>query len=74
MKCSDENHENYLVKGLPISKPLSYPACPFTDVMLIGVDAWASMPSGLILSVIVTLLACAATWIGFTNLRSGGEA
>ncbi|MBK3869455.1 hypothetical protein GFL09_17530 [Pseudomonas stutzeri] len=37
-------------------------------------DAWASMPSGLVLSVIVTLLACAATWIGFTNLRAGGEA
>ncbi|MHC6226273.1 DUF2231 domain-containing protein [Pseudomonas sp. X10] len=37
-------------------------------------DAWAVMPSGLILSVIVTLLTCAATWIGLTNLRSGGAA
>lgn len=37
-------------------------------------DAWASMPLGLILSVIVTLLACVATWIGLTNLRAGGEA
>jgi uncharacterized membrane protein len=37
-------------------------------------DAWATMPLGLILSVIVTLLACAATWIGLTNLRAGGEA
>lgn len=36
-------------------------------------DAWATMPLGLILSVIVTLLACAATWIGLTNLRAGGE-
>lgn len=35
-------------------------------------DAWAVMPAGLILSVIVTLLACVATWIGLTNLRSGG--
>jgi len=34
-------------------------------------DAWATMPSGLVLSVIVTLLSCAATWIGLTNLRSG---
>lgn len=37
-------------------------------------DAWATMPLGLILSIIVTLLACAATWIGLTNLRAGGEA
>jgi len=35
-------------------------------------DAWAVMPAGLILSVIVTLLACVATSIGLTNLRSGG--
>lgn len=37
-------------------------------------DAWATMPQGLVLSVIVTLLACAASWIGLSNLRSGGEA
>lgn len=35
-------------------------------------DAWASMPMGLILSVIVTLLATVAAWTGLTNLRSGG--
>jgi uncharacterized membrane protein len=34
-------------------------------------DAWAVMPSGLVLSVIVSLLALAAAWIGL-NLRSGG--
>lgn len=34
-------------------------------------DAWAVMPTGLVLSIIVTLLACVAAWIGFTNLRSG---
>ncbi|MGB3126185.1 MAG: DUF2231 domain-containing protein [Pseudomonas sp.] len=32
-------------------------------------DAYASMPGGLVLSVIVTLLTLAATW---TGLRSGG--
>jgi len=37
-------------------------------------DAWATMPLGLVLSVIVTLLACVATWIGLTNLRAGGAA
>ncbi|RMQ42172.1 hypothetical protein ALQ04_01131 [Pseudomonas cichorii] len=35
-------------------------------------DAWAVMPSGLVLSAIVTLLALVASWIGLTNLRSGG--
>nr|WP_315417238.1 DUF2231 domain-containing protein [uncultured Pseudomonas sp.] len=34
-------------------------------------DAYAMMPTGLVLSAIVTLLAVAATWTGLTNLRSG---
>ena len=34
-------------------------------------DAWATMPAGLVLSAIVTVLACVATWIGLTNLRTG---
>ena len=33
-------------------------------------DAWAVMPSGLVLSVLVTLLACVATWAG---LRTEGR-
>ena len=35
-------------------------------------DAWATMPDGLILTVIVTLLALAATWVGYSTLRMGG--
>ncbi len=35
-------------------------------------DAWAIMPAALVLSVIVTVLACVATWIGFSSLRAGG--
>ncbi|MBX8522732.1 hypothetical protein K5D37_23985 [Pseudomonas cichorii] len=35
-------------------------------------DAWAVMPSGLVLSVSVTLMSVVAAWIGLTNLRSGG--
>jgi hypothetical protein len=30
------------------------------------------MPAALVLSVIVAILAIAATWIGFSTLRSGG--
>jgi uncharacterized membrane protein len=37
-------------------------------------DAWAVMPDGLVLSVIVTLLAIVATWLGFSTLRFGGRA
>ncbi|NWC96315.1 MULTISPECIES: DUF2231 domain-containing protein [unclassified Pseudomonas] len=36
-------------------------------------DAWAVMPSSLVLSAIVTLLACVTTWVGLTHLRSGGD-
>ena len=34
-------------------------------------DAWAAMPTGLVLSVIVTLLSVVAAWTGLSNLRSG---
>lgn len=34
-------------------------------------DAWASMPAGLVLSVIAAVLACIATWIGFSSRRLG---
>ena len=46
----------------------------FNNALEHAKDAWATMPQGLVLSVIVTLLACAATWIGLSNLRDGGEA
>lgn len=35
-------------------------------------DAWAVMPAGLVLSLVVTVLACVAAWLGMSNLRSGG--
>lgn len=35
-------------------------------------DVWASMPTGLILSVITVILACIATWIGLTSWRIRG--
>jgi len=46
----------------------------FINALQHAKDAWAVMPTGLVLSVIVTLLACAAAWIGLSNLRDGGEA
>lgn len=35
-------------------------------------DAWATMPMGLILSVIVVLLALASAWVGFARFGVGG--
>ncbi len=41
-------------------------------------DAWATMPQSLVLSVIVAVLACAATWIGlshrYAHRHAGGVA
>lgn len=34
-------------------------------------DAWATMPSGLVMSVVVTLLSCVAAWMGL-GTRQGG--
>ena len=44
----------------------------FFNALMHARDAWASMPAGLVLSVIVTVLACVATWFGFYASRIGG--
>ena len=44
----------------------------FFDALQHARDAWAIMPTALVLSLIVAVLACAATWIGFSSLRAGG--
>ncbi len=36
-------------------------------------DAWAVMPTGLVLSTVVAVLAVITAWLGLSNLRSGGE-
>lgn len=47
----------------------------FFDALHHSRDAWAIMPMAVVLSVIATVLACVATWIGFASfasLRAGG--
>lgn len=48
----------------------------FIDALVHARDAWATMPTGLVLSLIVTVLACAAKWIALSDLyvdhRAGG--
>lgn len=43
----------------------------FINALIHAKDAWASMPTGLVLSAVVTVLAFVATWIGLTRARSG---
>lgn len=40
----------------------------FVNALVHAKDAWATMPEGLYLSIIVTLLALAAAWIGYSGL------
>ncbi len=44
----------------------------FIDALVHAKDAWAAMPAGLVFSVIVVVLACAALWIAFAGMRAGG--
>jgi len=42
----------------------------FVDSLIHAKDAWASMPGGLIASVIVAILAVLSTWLGFSHIRA----
>ena len=46
----------------------------FIDALVHARDAWAIMPTAVVLSAIATVLACAATWVGLSRLRIGGAA
>lgn len=43
----------------------------FINALVHAKDGWATMPAGLILSVLTALLAFCATWLGFSTLRAG---
>lgn len=43
----------------------------FVNALVHAKDAWATMPAALILSIIVTILAVAAIWVGFSTRRTG---
>jgi uncharacterized membrane protein len=44
----------------------------FINALIHAKDAWATMPTGLVLSIIVAVLICATAWIGLTCWRTGG--
>ncbi|MEN1957102.1 DUF2231 domain-containing protein [Luteimonas sp. MJ204] len=43
----------------------------FFNALMHARDAWASMPGGLVLSVVVFVLICVATWLGLCAPRLG---
>jgi uncharacterized membrane protein len=43
----------------------------FINALVHAKDAWATMPEGLYLSVVVSLLALVAAWIGYSGFRGG---
>lgn len=43
----------------------------FINALVHAKDAWATMPEGLYLSVITTLLALVAAWIGYSGFHTG---
>lgn len=43
----------------------------FINALVHGKDAWATMPAGLYLSIIVALLALVAAWLGYSRVHSG---
>ena len=43
----------------------------FINALIHSRDAWAAMPTGLMLSVVIVVLGCIATWMGFSMLRLG---
>jgi len=46
-------------------------ALGFINALVHAKDAWSTMPAGLYLSLIVALLALAASWIGYSGFRAG---
>ena len=44
----------------------------FVNALVHAKDAWATMPEGLYLSAITTLLALVAAWIGYSGVHAGG--
>jgi uncharacterized membrane protein len=45
----------------------------FVNALVHAKDAWATMPEGLYLSAVTTLLALVAAWIGYSGFHRAGE-
>lgn len=45
----------------------------FFNSLIHAKDAWAAMPTGLVLSAVALLFACVSTWFGFAKFGVGGR-
>ncbi|WP_280542437.1 DUF2231 domain-containing protein [Chromohalobacter sp. 11-W] len=45
----------------------------FVNTLVHARDAWAMMPTGLTLSIVIAVLSFMAVWIGFTSRKRGGQ-
>ncbi|MES1926556.1 DUF2231 domain-containing protein [Salinisphaera sp. T31B1] len=45
----------------------------FVNALIHARDAWAMMPTGFILSIVVAVLACVASLLGFSRANAGGR-
>ena len=43
----------------------------FINALVHAKDAWATMPAGLYLSIVVAILALIAAWVGYSGFRAG---
>lgn len=57
------------VKGVYAALLLTTWVLGFFNALMHARDAWAMMPAGLVLSILVVVLAVGATWIGFSAPR-----
>ena len=66
--------------GIRLGRPMAYFLAlllmwmlGFVNALVHAKDAWATMPAGLYLSIVATLVALVAAWIGYSGLHAGEQ-
>ena len=58
-------------KWLPVALLAATFVVGFVDALVHAKDGWATMPEGVVLSILVTVLAIAAAWVGLARSPAG---
>ena len=64
-------HDRGVRRGVYLGLMIAIALLAFGNALVHAGDGWQSMPTGLILSGLIALLAMAATWLGFAAYRVG---
>jgi uncharacterized membrane protein len=59
-------HDRGVRRGAYLGLMIAIALLAFGNALVHAGDAWQSMPTGLILSALIVILAMAATWLGFS--------